>query len=235
MTKRRIDIPSIRREQIIDAATAIIAEKGLQKLSLSAIEHKAGMSRGQLTYYFPAKEDILLAVFDRLLEMMCRRAGSDDRAWFESLDWWAKLQHVLMRVLEQRPAHPEFHSLQYTFLAQIGHREDFRQRLARLYEDWRSHMTRDLAQELERRHPGRKIKTRAVATLVQALLHGLTMQLAADPEAFDRQEMKELCLEMLGMYLGRQPQATNGSHDARSRNGHATHKRSRRLRTAPRG
>jgi AcrR family transcriptional regulator len=73
MKKSWLDIRGQRREQIIDAAVAVIAERGLQHLSLSEIEKKAGMSRGQLTYYFPAKEEILLAVFDRYLQGMHHR------------------------------------------------------------------------------------------------------------------------------------------------------------------
>src|ERR1700758_2070858 len=73
MKNSTLDIASIRKEQIVEAAVAVIAEQGIQNLSLSEIEKKAGMSRGQLTYYFPAKEDILLAVFDRLLELMYQR------------------------------------------------------------------------------------------------------------------------------------------------------------------
>src|ERR1700730_2360546 len=68
--KPRAPIGTIRRAQIVEAAVAIIAEQGLDHLSLSAIEKRAGMSRGQLTYYFHTKEDILLAVFDQLLETM---------------------------------------------------------------------------------------------------------------------------------------------------------------------
>src|SRR5262245_66096898 len=75
MKSSRIDIASIRRDQIIEAAIAIIAEQGLHNLSLSEIEKRAGMSRGQLTYYFPTKEEILLAVFDRLLQLMYQRLG----------------------------------------------------------------------------------------------------------------------------------------------------------------
>src|SRR5262245_58107831 len=59
MRKARPDIANTRREQIVEAAVAVITEQGLQNLSLSEIEQKAGMSRGQLTYYFKAKEDIL--------------------------------------------------------------------------------------------------------------------------------------------------------------------------------
>ena len=77
MGRRRGDVGKRRREQIIEAAVAIIAEEGLPRLSLSAIERRAGMSRGQLTYYFPTKEDILLAVFDHTIQAMheCSESG----------------------------------------------------------------------------------------------------------------------------------------------------------------
>ena len=68
---QRIDIAAIRREQILQAAVDIIAGQGLHNLSLSRIEERTGMKRGQLTYYFKTWEDILLAVFDRLLLLMC--------------------------------------------------------------------------------------------------------------------------------------------------------------------
>src|SRR5436309_663739 len=80
MKSTRIDVGSIRREQIIEAAVAVITEQGIQNLSLSEIENKAGMSRGQLTYYFRVKEDILLAVFDRLLQLMYQRLGKPEGA-----------------------------------------------------------------------------------------------------------------------------------------------------------
>ena len=56
-----------------DEAAGVIAEQGIQNLSLSEIESRTGMSRGQLTYYFKAKEDILLAVFDRMVRRMRER------------------------------------------------------------------------------------------------------------------------------------------------------------------
>src|SRR5437762_8665188 len=80
MKSSRIDIASIRKEQIVEAAVAVIAEQGLPQLSLSEIEAKAGMSRGQLTYYFKSKEDILLAVFDRVLHLMYQRLGTPSGA-----------------------------------------------------------------------------------------------------------------------------------------------------------
>src|SRR5947209_4776062 len=66
------EVALVRREQILDAAETIIAGHGIQELSLKKIEDLADMSRGQLTYYFPTKESILLAVYDRMLKRMIR-------------------------------------------------------------------------------------------------------------------------------------------------------------------
>src|SRR5262245_45893640 len=163
--RARIDIAGIRRPQIVDAAAAIIAERGLQSLSLSEIEKRAGMSRGQLTYYFKTKEEILLAVFDRLLQRMYeRQAGphGDPSAWLPG--WDTMVRSILEAILAQPAPHPEFHCLQFTFLSQIGHRADFRERLARLYEEWRGHMARQLTDDLRRRPPTRPVSARALAT-----------------------------------------------------------------------
>src|SRR5262249_49598190 len=78
----------------------------------------------------------------------------------------------------------------------------FRRRLASLYEEWRSHMAQGLADDLAQGNTTRPVPPRAMASLIQALLHGLSMQAAADPGAFDREEMVRLCLDLLGTYLG---------------------------------
>jgi AcrR family transcriptional regulator len=207
MKTPRIDIASIRREQIVEAAVAVITEQGLQNLSLSEIETKAGMSRGQLTYYFRTKEDILLAVFDRLVLLTHQRVGTPPgQQACEPGSGWDWVRHLLETLLADPPVSPEFGCLQYTFLSQIAHREDFRRRLASLYENWRSNMAQGLGADMARRPAARRVSPRAFATLVQAILHGLAMQRAADPDAFDEQEMQELCLDVLGTYLwGEQP------------------------------
>jgi AcrR family transcriptional regulator len=201
MKQTRIDIGSIRREQIVEAAVTVIAEQGLQNLSLSEIEKKAGMSRGQLTYYFPAKEDILLAVFDRLLQLSYQRIGTPAGAACGEASGWDWVRHLLEKLVGEPPPNPQFGILQYAFLSQIGHREDFRRRLATLYEEWRSQMAEGLKADLAAANGNRRVSPRALASVVQALLHGLGTQAAADPRAFDRQEVLALCLDMLRAYI----------------------------------
>src|SRR5437763_11448228 len=123
MKSARIDVARIRREQIVEAAVAVIAEQGLQNLSLSEIEKKAGMSRGQLTYYFPTKEDILLAVFDRLVHLLHQRTGTPDgEPSGGHAGGWEWVEFLLTNLLLRPPVTPEFGCLQYTFLSQMGHR-----------------------------------------------------------------------------------------------------------------
>src|SRR5262245_7931406 len=204
MGRPRGEVGKRRRGQIVDAAVAIIAEEGLQHLSLSAIEQRAGMSRGQLTYYFPTKEDILLAVFDHMIATMHSRTrpdGGPPGCGAGGLEGWARVEAFLSFMVLHPPDAPEFHALQYTFLSQVGHRDDYRERLAQLYEYWRAHMAGDLAGEV----PSGGVSPRTLASFVQALLHGLAMQRAADPDAYDREEMRDLALHVLKSYLGKPP------------------------------
>jgi hypothetical protein len=127
--------------------------------------------------------------------------------------------------------------LQYTFLSQIGHREDFRRRLATLYEEWRGNMARGLEMDLARAGgKSRSVSPRALATLVQALLHGLAMQAAADPRAFDREEVVALCLDMLGSYIwgeGRLPKSPSAARAPADAVGHSSRRAARNGNPAP--
>ncbi len=184
-----------RREQIIDAAEEIIAHHGIANLSLKRIESRAGMSRGHLTYYFPTKESILLAVFDRMLRrMILERLQSSrppqpmtGRAW----DCFREAIREHLGLGEQPlESRRDLFSLLYTFLAQMGHREDDRQKLVMTYPNWRKHIAADVAASTPEPRP---VAPAIVASLIQALIHGLTVQLMVDPQAFDRQEMAAAC------------------------------------------
>lgn len=188
-----------RREQVIEAAVAIITGPGLQHLSLSEIEKQTGMKRGHLMYYFPAKEDILLAAFDRLLDMALKRAHESLGAGEgEDVPFSRRLRFMLEHVTRVGPLNPALHALEYTFLSQMSHRPDFRARLARLHEDWRSRMADDYARE----HPGGGTPPRAVASLVMAIVQGLAVQLATDPGAFDRAELLNVLVQFLAPLCG---------------------------------
>jgi AcrR family transcriptional regulator len=193
-----------RRDEIVTAATDIIASVGLHKLSLKRIEKQCRMSRGQLTYYFRSKEDILLAVFDRMLVGMIResiataqRSGVARPGEGAVLD---RVRHSFGRMMDGRgPDQTELLSLVHTFMAQVGHREDYRRKLAAANAGWRQHMTADIAASAGSTPA---VPPAVTASIVMALFQGLGGQLAVDPDAFDRQAVTDACLQMLAPLLG---------------------------------
>lgn len=56
------------REDILDAAEAIVTEEGAGHLTLDAVATRADISKGGLLYNFPSKEALLKAMLARLLE-----------------------------------------------------------------------------------------------------------------------------------------------------------------------
>ena len=196
------EIAITRREQILDAAESIIAGHGIQELSLKKIEDLAGMSRGQLTYYFPTKESILLSVYDRMLRRMIREAKLADGPKPMTGRAWECVQHGLKKHLEPTwppPAGRDLLSLLFTFLAQMGHREDYRKRLSQWYSEWRSFIAADVAGSIPEPH---STSPRVIASLIQALFHGLDVQLMMDPDAFDRDEMFATVVKLLVPLFG---------------------------------
>jgi AcrR family transcriptional regulator len=187
--KPQSEVARQRREQIIEAAVAIIAEHGLNKLSLDRIEKRVNMKRGQLTYYFPHKEDILLAAFDRLLELSLQRVramhGDLD---FARLTWPERMQRMFTDMIMRPGLHPDFHALEHTFLAQANYRDDFRTRLAQVYGEWRRRMAADIA--ASGTPPG--VAPETLASLAMAVAIGLRVQLSTDEQAYDREAMLRL-------------------------------------------
>ena len=118
-------------QRIAEMGLKLFIANGYEATTLEAIAAASGISARTFFYYFKSKEDILLAVFDRLLQLMYQRVSEGYEVPAEP-SGWDTAQHLMRTILKQSPFGPEFHSLQYTFLSQIGHREDFRQRLATL-------------------------------------------------------------------------------------------------------
>ena len=58
-----------RRNQILDAAAAIFAEKGFHRATTKEIAEAAGVSEGTIYNYFDSKADLLIGIMTRLAEL----------------------------------------------------------------------------------------------------------------------------------------------------------------------
>jgi AcrR family transcriptional regulator len=61
----RLD-PARRREEILDAANALFAERGYDEVSIEEIAGSAGVTRGLVHHYFGGRKDVYIALLERI-------------------------------------------------------------------------------------------------------------------------------------------------------------------------
>ena len=55
----RLDIRKIRKDEILEVATRLVARKGWQNTTLADIAREANVSLGVITYHFSNKDEIM--------------------------------------------------------------------------------------------------------------------------------------------------------------------------------
>ena len=61
----RLD-PAQRREQMLDAANELFAERGYEEVSVEDIARSAGVTRGLVHHYFGGRKEVYVALLERL-------------------------------------------------------------------------------------------------------------------------------------------------------------------------
>ena len=67
--RRRRRDGALRRAAVLDAGLAVFSTVGLHGASLDQIAERAGLSKTNLLYYFPSKEELYVAVLRRVLDV----------------------------------------------------------------------------------------------------------------------------------------------------------------------
>src|SRR5437867_2915455 len=65
---------SARRNQILDAATKVFAEKGVHRATIRDVARAAGIADGTIYNYFANKDALLISLFERVNESQQRAA-----------------------------------------------------------------------------------------------------------------------------------------------------------------
>jgi AcrR family transcriptional regulator len=65
-----------RKAQLVSCATDALAEVGYQQTTVAEVARRAGVSKGVVTYYFPAREELLWAVVAAVFASVSEHVGS---------------------------------------------------------------------------------------------------------------------------------------------------------------
>lgn len=98
-----------RRDEIIDAVRAVVAESGISRLSISAVTKRVGCTRSLFYHYFPTKEDALQAALDQSIDAFMAQltAWNDQRLTGDIEGALNSAAHMLKTlVLQQDDAMP---------------------------------------------------------------------------------------------------------------------------------
>ncbi len=172
-TQRR-RTPAPPREDVLAATMAMIAEHGLERLTLAALGREVGMSSGHLAYHFGSKDELLLRTLEwsegrlgaRRRELLVRVAGARDR-----LDAYVDLY------VPDAPRDPHWTLWLEVFNRSRNADDDARARQAAIEGAWHRDLVALLAEGISHGE-FRPLDPDRFATRLRALLDGFSIAVA---------------------------------------------------------
>jgi AcrR family transcriptional regulator len=187
------DLPPTAK-RLLAAAQDILAERGYAELTMTAIAQQSGVNRALVSYYFGGKAGLLAALVDTLFqnpevgyveEIRATREGADLTEEF--LDWQRRVS-----------ANDRTNRMLYELLPHALRDPEVRARFAEEYRVYREVDSGCLAtapRELD------EAQLAALAAVSIAVVEGLGIQRALDPEGFDHEAAWRLWRDVIGRYL----------------------------------
>ena len=195
----------VRRGQIIKAAYAVAATKGLDALTVREIARKAGISHGLVLFHFETKEQLVLALLDWLLATTTVLHITDDIACISHpLDRLHALLHMEMLRLSSEPRRIRVF---FDFWSKGIRDPDIRSKMRAELDRYRDAF-RPMADDVVRSEPNRfaHVSGAGLAAVAVSFIKGCAVQSMIDPEHFDIGEYlaaTEALLGRLGKPAGR--------------------------------
>jgi AcrR family transcriptional regulator len=185
--------PAPPREEVLAAAMDMIAERGLEKLTMAALGREVGMSSGHLLYYFRSKDELLL----RTLEWSEGRLGAER----------GRLLTGPASVAERLSAYvdlyvPDGHrDPHWTLWLEVWNRsqnadDDARARQVAIEGAWHRDLVALIAEGVSRGE-FRRVDADRFATRLRALLDGFSIHVAIGLRGTDRHQVLEHVQEFI--------------------------------------
>ncbi|MEU5095979.1 TetR/AcrR family transcriptional regulator [Streptomyces sp. NPDC020996] len=185
------------REEVLAAAMGMIAERGLEKLTMAALGTAVGMSSGHLLYYFHSKDELLL----QTLEWSEGRLGAE-RGRLLARPGTARERLDAYVDLYVPDGHRDPH---WTLWLEVWNRsqnadDDARDRQAAIELAWHRDLVALLAEGISRGE-FRAVDPDRFGTRLRALLDGLSLHVAIGLRGTDRTNVLTHVAEFLAQTL----------------------------------
>jgi TetR/AcrR family fatty acid metabolism transcriptional regulator len=180
-----------RKNQIIAATIECISRYGYNNFSMQDVARIADVSKGIIHYYFLNKEDLMMAVLERvagdieglLADFMSRTSDPSERLRY-------LVQTVFLVVRDKR----EYYCINMDFWTQINQKEKVREAIANHYAKFRAAAAGILQNGMDVGQ-FRQCDPALLASVIIAIVDGVSLQWLFDAEAFQWDETVKACEE----------------------------------------
>ncbi|HLZ62732.1 MAG TPA: TetR/AcrR family transcriptional regulator [Ktedonosporobacter sp.] len=208
----RIDIHTARRAQIIDAAERLVVRQGWEETTFADICREAGISNGVLTYHFKDKDEIMLAVYERLATQLHDEFFSILQA---QQSYREKIALVAHHICYPPEGKRELQWLLMHFLSLSAHHPEIAQRLQGVFSQTRQRNAAEVKKEMS---SDSQKDPELIAGVIQCLVFGLSLGRMALGVDFSNEQWEQEVTAILLGYLdrgseknaGRKPEQSHG-------------------------
>jgi len=122
-----------KRQQIIEAATQVIVQKGIDKTSLTDIAQAAGISKGSLYYYYATKNDLIFDITEAHINQISDNLFDIIENRRDNAEW-----KDILNILFERIMAAETRGRLHLYLLQqaLNGNDELAERFRKKYREW---------------------------------------------------------------------------------------------------
>ncbi len=195
MRKPNKNLKTIRRQQIINVAVELFAQKNYHEVLMEEVAEKAGMAKGSIYNYFLNKEDLYISIIthrlESLLQLLKERIDTRNTPLIN-------IRRIIIHIYSFMAKYPHFFQIWYREKLRCGFQTN--QRVQKLYGEIKNlleiALERGIAEGIIREHKTDFIGDLLMGMIDAAVLrsHGLTQE----QQRVERLMLFEFFLEALG-------------------------------------
>jgi TetR/AcrR family transcriptional regulator, fatty acid metabolism regulator protein len=186
-----------RRDEIVRAALGLVLKMGSNQVTLADIAEQVGVSKGLISYYFPKKEDVFVAVLEQIAERLTTDFDSFRRADASSFD---KLKMIFNNLFGNEKRARRYYTVVIDYMAQAIRERQVQEYTQLIYDSYRRYMEEIISEGISTGE-FREVEPRRTASMVLGMMEGLMLQWFFDKKGFDLDEAYRMCVDFAANFL----------------------------------
>ena len=193
---RNREQPEVRKRLLVEATTRSIAKYGYSGITIERICAEGGVSRGLINHHFGSKDELLLQSYKTLCDQWTAYALDGMKDMADPAD---ALRSCINRNFDEAMFNPQQLRIWLGFWSVIPKSPKL-QKLDRALYHLDLKIYQDVLERLAHKN-GLDIDTRAQSVALMALIAGLWLQAALDPQSLSATQARSMCLNAVAHLL----------------------------------